>query len=104
MPPGGWFTDGHLQEVVAAIGDSFDKLLKSTEPTVLGTPRCTFSVTVHRRTSRPYVFSRDCQNFLTTLTSIGYTFHVRILGRAELGRSLGKNAIVDAASRPIVQL
>ena len=101
-PPGDWFTDGHLQEILTAIADSFYDLYSTTEPKVIRTPRCTFSFQTRARSGKIYLFV-PIENPLhyDPFSSVPKLFCIRVLGRGDLGISLTKNTKIDSALRII---
>lgn len=100
-PPGDWFTDGHLQEILVAFADSFKDNYDSTTPRVFRTPRCTFSLYVFRKSFKSYVFQPVSDDKWEACSSIPKTFCIRVLGRSDIGEALGETAEVDGAMRVV---
>ena len=101
-PPGDWFTDIHLQEVLVAFADNFYDLYTSENPKVFRTPRCSFSITSYHRTFKSYIYQPIEQTEgLRPLYSIPKQFSIRILGRADLAENLGDQTTLDRALRII---
>jgi hypothetical protein len=97
-PPGDWFTDGHLQEILVAFADSYKENYVATAPRIFRTPRCTFSISVFNRSFRSFIF-RPNGSDLDALASIPKIFFIRVLGRSDIGESLAQKTIVDSAMR-----
>jgi hypothetical protein len=97
-PPGDWFTDGHLQEILVAFADSYKENCVATAPRIFRTPRCTFSLSVFNKSFRSFVF-RPVGSDLEGSASIPKIFHIRVLGRSDIGEALGPKTIVDYALR-----
>jgi hypothetical protein len=100
-PPGEWFTDGHLQEILVAFADSFAENYSSAVPRIFRTPRCTFSLSVFPKSFRSFIFRPTDSDSLETLASVPKTFYIRVLGRSDVGECLGQNGhpLVDSALR-----
>jgi len=102
QPPGDWFTDVHLQEVLVAFADNFSELYTSNTPKVFRTPRCSFSITSYRRTFKSYIYQPIKQNEgLRPIYSIPKQFSIRILGRADVAEALSDQTTLDRALRII---
>ena len=98
-PPGYWFTDGHLQEVLVAFADSFKDNYNASAPRVFRTPRCTFSLSVFKKSFRSFIFRPIDKDKFDSCASIPKTFCIRILGRSDVGEALSKQTTVDGAMR-----
>ena len=98
-PPGDWFTDGHLQEILVAFADSFSNIYKSTSPMIFRTPRCTFSVLVCPKSFRSFCFKPHDKHSYDYFSSIPKTFFIRVLGRSDVAEGLNSHADVDSALR-----
>ena len=100
-PPGDWFRDSHLQEILVAFADSFYEIYNMTDPRIYKTPRCTFSILSCNKTFRSYIFKPVDKHSLEPLSSIPKTFFIRVLGRSDVADSLVAQAEVDSALRII---
>lgn len=98
-PPGNWFQDVHLQEILVAFADSFYEIYNLTAPRIYTTPHCTFSILACNKSFRSYVFKPIDQDSIEPLSSIPKTFFVRVLGRSDIGISLANKVSVDSALR-----
>jgi hypothetical protein len=100
-PPGDWFTDAHLQEILVAFADSFHSNFAADSPRIFRTPRCTFSISVFAKTFRAFVFRPATEDTFETCSSIPKTFCIRVLGRSDIGEALPDRAAVDGAMRVV---
>lgn len=99
-PPGDWFTDGHLQEIMVAIGDQFYELYNLEVPKVFRTPRCTFSVFSQPKSFKSYVFlPSHTEDGYISLSSIAKIISIRVLGRADIAEKVQKQTTLDSALR-----
>lgn len=98
-PPGGWFTDGHLQEILVAFADSFKDNYNATAPRIFRTPRCTFSLAVMKKSFKSFMFKPVEDGNLESYSSVPKAFCIRVLGRSDVGEALNGQAEVDAAMR-----
>jgi hypothetical protein len=98
-PPGDWFTDGHLQEILVAFADSFTENYGLTAPRIFRTPRCTFSLSVFPKNFRSFIFRPLAPERMETCASIPKAFCIRVLGRSDIGEALTDKAAVDRAMR-----
>jgi hypothetical protein len=97
-PPGDWFTDGHLQEILVAFAESFAENYSSTVRRIFRTPRCTFALLVFPKSFRSFIF-KPVAGHMETCSSIPKAFCIRVLGRSDIGEALAEKAAVDAAMR-----
>ena len=103
-PPGDWFTDVHLQEILVAFADAFYDFYASTSPKIVRTPRCTFSITVFNKSYKQYLFNRvNGGNEICPLSSVPKVFCIRILGRSDIADKISGQATLDSALRIIEQ-
>lgn len=99
-PPGDWFTDAHLQEILMAFADSFYEIVLLVNPRVFGTPRCTFAISVFPKNYRSFIYKPTEDNKgLITLSSISKSFYIRVLGRRDISEQLNQQATIDQAMR-----
>jgi hypothetical protein len=98
-PPGDWFTDGHLQEILTAFADSFYDNYGLTSPRIFRTPRCTFSLSVFPKSFRSYIFRPLSPGLMQTCASVPKAFCIRVLGRSDIGEALAERATIDGAMR-----
>lgn len=98
-PPGNWFQDIHLQEILVAFADSFYEIYNLTAPRIYVTPHCTFSILTCNKSFRSYVFKPIDSDTIEPLSSIPKTFYIRVIGRSDIGESLKSQANVDSALR-----
>ncbi|KAH0792579.1 hypothetical protein GPJ56_003413 [Histomonas meleagridis] len=100
-PPGDWFTDAHLQEILVAFADSFYDIYSLTTPLIIRTPRSTFSISVFSKSYRQYVFKPLNESEMETYSSIPKTFFIRVLGRSDVAEKIAGQATLDSAMRII---
>ena len=100
-PSGDWFTDAHLQEILVAFADSFKENYKATAPRVFRTPRCTFSLTVFKKSFKSYIFKPLSKDHLEAFSSVPKAFCIRVLGRSDVGEALADQTSVDSAMRVV---
>ncbi|EAY18759.1 hypothetical protein TVAG_267920 [Trichomonas vaginalis G3] len=99
-PPGDWFTDGHLQEILVAIGDQFYDLYNLENPKVFRTPRCSFSVFTQPKSFKSYIFTPSQEESgYYGLSSIPKILCIRVLGRADVAEKLQRQTTLDSALR-----
>ena len=98
-PPGDWFTDGHLQEILVAFADNFADNYDATAPRIFRTARCTFALSVLKKSFRSFVFRPAEESTLEAYSSIPRTYSIRVLGRGDIGEGLSGQAALDGAMR-----
>jgi len=98
-PKSNWFTDGHMQEIITAIGVSFSNIYNSDSPKIVRTPRCTFSIYKTTKISKQIMFIPKNETELLPLSSSSSLFCVRVLGRSDVADKLNGFVPIDAALR-----
>ena len=102
FPPGDWFKDAHLQEILTALGQNFKEIYSSTSPKVYRTPRCSFSVFASQKTARSYIFiPQEEQTSFSALASFPKVIYIRVLGRADVAEKLLRQTTLDSAFRVV---
>ena len=96
-PRGDWFTETHMQEILAAFAENFNKLIQQKSPTIIRTARVTFAIMHEKRANRIYCFFP--KNSFEAISSIPQKFIVRVLGRGDIGESIPDVSELDSVMR-----